>query len=132
MDETTVRKYALRTAEIYKRWTDSDQTRTRPVLRDIAAAIGMSPNSLSAALRGHSNVLPNTAEKLANVLKCSVDDIATPAAFTPVIPKTHRRVVAITFAMETELMGALNRKASETGRNRSAIVRDAVAAYLAS
>ena len=126
----TVRRYRLKTPEIYRRWSEVFPEKGRPVLRDIAAASGVSTNSLSVALRGIGNVLPGTADRLANVLGCTVVDIAEPVAFTPIVPNTTRKVVAITFAMDTELMGDLNRHAAETGRNRSIIVRDAVTAYL--
>lgn len=127
MDDSTVRRYRLRPAEVYKLWTEQ---KGRPVLKDMAFAIGMSPNGLSNAMRGISNVQPGTADKIASVLGCRVEDIAEASAFTPLTPRTDRRTVAITFAMDTDLMCVLNKAAQETGKNRSLIVREAVRSHL--
>jgi transcriptional regulator with XRE-family HTH domain len=130
MSDHTIRRYKLKTVDIYRRWGEQNPDRPRPVLKDLAAESGLSPNSLSAALRGVANVLPGTAERLASMLQCGIDDIAEPTHYTALMPKTGRKIVAITFAMDTQLVGDLNRRAQETGRNRSVLVREAVAQYL--
>ena len=104
-----VRRYSLNAPEVYRLWTQKHGDRGRPVLREMAASAGISPNSLSTAMRGHGSVLPATAQRLAEVLECDVVDIATPSAFTAITPKAERKIVAITFAMDTELLAMLNR-----------------------
>jgi DNA-binding Xre family transcriptional regulator len=130
MTHSTVRKYKLRTPEIYRRWTEAHPDKGRPVLRDIASAVGMSPNSLSAALRGMGHVLPGTADRIAHVLCCQIEDIAEATHYTPIMPVTEKRIIATTFAIDRELMAQLNSAAMSTGKNRSVIVREAVADYL--
>lgn len=130
MTQSTVRKYKLRTPEIYRRWTEIHPDKGRPVLREMASAVGMSPNSLSSALRGMGHVLPGTADRIAHVLGCTIEDIAEATHYTPIVPVTDKRIIATTFAIDKELMARLNSASMQTGKNRSVIVREAVAEYL--